>query len=58
MLNTTGYLSIGLAAILSEQVNAIAGGGSLISFPALTAMGLPAVIASMSIIIALIPGFL
>jgi hypothetical protein len=32
MLSTTGYLSIGLAAIVAGLVNAVAGGGSLIRF--------------------------
>src|SRR5437763_5323749 len=45
----------GLAAGL---VNAIAGGGSLISFPALVAAGLPAVTASVTNTIALCPGYL
>jgi F0F1-type ATP synthase membrane subunit c/vacuolar-type H+-ATPase subunit K len=33
MLSATGYLAIGLAAIAAGLVNAIAGGGSLISYP-------------------------
>ena len=44
----------GLAAGL---VNAIAGGGSLISFPALVAAGLPAVIANITNTVALCPGY-
>ena len=45
----------GLAAGL---VNAIAGGGSLISFPALVATGLPAVTANITNTVALCPGYL
>ena len=45
----------GLAAGL---VNAIAGGGSLISFPALVAVGLPAVTANITNTVALCPGYL
>ena len=44
----------GLAAGL---VNAIAGGGSLISFPALVAAGLPAVTANITNTVALCPGY-
>lgn len=38
-------------------VNALAGGGSLISFPALLAAGLPAVVANVTNTIALLPGY-
>jgi len=44
----------GLAAGL---VNAIAGGGSLISFPVLVAAGLPAVTANITNTVALCPGY-
>src|SRR6266550_4290095 len=44
----------GLAAGL---INAIAGGGSLISFPALVAAGLPAVTANITNTVALCPGY-
>ena len=44
----------GLAAGL---VNAIAGGGSLISFPALVATGLPAMTANITNTVALCPGY-
>jgi uncharacterized membrane protein YfcA len=46
------------AAIVAGAVNAIAGGGSLITFPALIAAGLPAVTASVTNTIALCPGYL
>lgn len=39
-------------------INAIAGGGTLISFPALTAAGIPAVAASVTNTVALSPGYL
>ncbi len=39
-------------------VNAIAGGGSLLSFPALIAAGLPALLANMTNTVALSPGYL
>lgn len=46
------------AAVAGGAVNAIAGGGSLITFPALVAAGLPAVAASATNTIALCPGYL
>jgi uncharacterized protein len=39
-------------------VNALAGGGTLITFPAMVAMGLPSLVANVSNTIALCPGFL
>lgn len=49
---------IGLAALAAGAVNAIAGGGSLITFPVLLASGLPAVTASMTNTVAMCPGYL
>lgn len=49
---------IGLAAAAAGAVNAIAGGGTLISFPALTAIGIPTVAASITNTVALTPGYL
>ncbi|EDY38332.1 conserved domain protein, putative [Cyanobium sp. PCC 7001] len=48
---------IALAAVLAGLVNAIAGGGSLISFPVLTAVGLPPVVANVTNTVALLPGY-
>jgi uncharacterized membrane protein YfcA len=39
-------------------VNALAGGGTLISFPALVAAGIPAVAANVTHTVALVPGYL
>ncbi|MGD0006844.1 MAG: TSUP family transporter, partial [Anaerolineaceae bacterium] len=39
-------------------VNALAGGGTLISFPALVAAGIPAVAANVTNTVALVPGYL
>jgi uncharacterized membrane protein YfcA len=50
-------LIVTLAAVAAGFVNAIAGGGSLISFPALTAVGLPAVMANVTNTVALLPGY-
>jgi uncharacterized protein len=52
------YVFVGLAAMAAGAVNALAGGGTLISFPVLTAVGLPAVAANMTNTIALVPGYL
>jgi len=46
------------AALAAGAVNAIAGGGSLLTFPALVAAGLPAVTASVTNTVALCPGYL
>ena len=51
------WLVIALAAAAAGAVNAIAGGGTLISFPALTALGLPAVTANVTNTVALTPGY-
>jgi uncharacterized protein len=49
---------VGGAALAGGAINAIAGGGSLITFPALIACGLPAVVASATNTVALCPGYL
>jgi uncharacterized membrane protein YfcA len=46
------------AALAAGAVNAIAGGGSLLTFPALVAAGLPQVTASVTNTVALCPGYL
>jgi uncharacterized protein len=43
---------------LAGAVNAVAGGGSLISFPALLAVGQPAVTANVTNAVAVVPGYL
>ncbi len=52
------YVFIGLAALAAGAVNALAGGGTLISFPVLTAVGVPPVIANITNTVALCPGYL
>lgn len=52
------YLLVGLAAIAGGAVNALAGGGTLITFPVLMALGLPAVPANITNTVALCPGYL
>lgn len=47
---------LALAAVGAGAVNAIAGGGTLITFPALTAVGVPPLNANMTNAVALVPG--
>jgi uncharacterized membrane protein YfcA len=49
---------VGLAGLGAGAVNAMAGGGSLISFPALVAVGVPTVAANVTNTVALCPGYL
>jgi len=52
------FLLLALAALVAGMVNAIAGGGTLITFPTLAAVGVPPVAASVTNAIALCPGYL
>jgi len=45
-----------LAALAAGFINAIAGGGTLISFPVLLAVGIPPVVANVTNTVALVPG--
>ena len=58
MLSGVDYILITLAAMGAGLVNALAGGGTLISFPMLIAVGLPAVAANVTNTVALVPGYL
>ena len=52
------YVFVALAALAAGGINAIAGGGTLITFPALTLIaGLPAVSANITSTVALSPGY-
>jgi uncharacterized membrane protein YfcA len=48
---------LAVAALVAGAVNAVAGGGSLISFPALLAVGYPALTANVTNAVALTPGY-
>ena len=48
----------GLVAIAAGMINALAGGGTLISFPTLVALGVPEVAANITNTVALCPGYL
>jgi hypothetical protein len=52
------YLFAILAAVVAGFINAMAGGGTLITFPVLMAIGLPAVTANVTNTVALLPGYL
>ncbi len=52
------YIFAGVAAIAAGMINALAGGGTLITFPVLIAVGLPAVTANVTNTVALCPGYL
>ncbi len=52
------YLVLFAAAAGAGAVNAVAGGGTLISFPVLLGMGVPAIAANVTNAIALCPGYL
>lgn len=58
LLSGLDLASVALAAVGAGLVNAIAGGGTLISFPALTGVGVPAVAANVTNTVALTPGYL
>src|SRR3990172_5282071 len=51
------FILIGLGAVAAGAVNALAGGGTLITFPLLVAVGLPAVAANVTNTVALCPGY-
>lgn len=57
-MSITDLIIAAIAAMGAGVVNAIAGGGTLITFPVLTALGLPAVVANVTNTIALSPGYL
>jgi uncharacterized membrane protein YfcA len=51
------YLLIAAAALAAGMINALAGGGTLITFPMLTAVGIEAVTANVTNTVALCPGY-
>ncbi len=57
-MNGLDFLLIGIAAVAGGLVNALAGGGTLITFPMLTAVGVPPVSANITNTVALCPGYL
>ena len=57
MLSGSEVVIAGLAALAAGMVNAIPGGGTLISFPTLVALGVPDVVANITNTVALCPGY-
>jgi uncharacterized protein len=57
MLTGFDFVLVGFAALLAGAINALAGGGTLITFPMLTAVGVPAVMANVTNTVALCPGY-
>ena len=57
MLTPIQYILAALAAVAAGAVNALAGGGTLITFPMLTFLGIPAVTANVTNTVALCPGY-
>ena len=58
MLTVPDLLLAAFAAVAAGAVNALAGGGTLITFPILTFLGIPAVTANVTNTVALSPGYL
>ncbi len=58
MSNFVDFLVVWLAALAAGAINALAGGGTLITFPTLLAAGLPAVAANVTNTVALCPGYI
>lgn len=56
-LSAANLAVIGAAAVAAGTINAVAGGGTLVSFPALTAVGIPTVSANITNTVALSPGY-
>jgi uncharacterized protein len=58
MPNGLDLVLVGLAAIVAGAINALAGGGTLITFPMLLAIGVPPIVANVTNTVALCPGFM
>jgi hypothetical protein len=58
MLNFLHYALAAAAAFLAGGINSVAGGGTLITFPALVGLGLPAIAANTTSTVAIWPGSL
>lgn len=57
-IDSLDLILVALAAMAAGAVNALAGGGTLITFPVLVAIGIPAVAANVTNTVALCPGYL
>src|SRR5688572_29005009 len=57
-MDVTRLLLVVIAAAIGGAINSIAGGGTLITFPALVGLGIPAIVANATSTVALWPGAL
>jgi uncharacterized protein len=58
MISGLDFVLVGFTAVVAGAINALAGGGTLITFPTLLAMGIPPIVANVTNTVALCPGFL
>jgi uncharacterized protein len=58
MLSGLDFIVLGFAAVAAGAINALAGGGTLITFPTLLALGVPPITANVTNTVALCPGFM
>ena len=58
MTSEWDFVYVGLAALFAGAINAVAGGGTLLTFPVLGAVGIPMVAANVTNMVALSPGYL
>jgi uncharacterized protein len=58
MLSGLDFILLGFAAVAAGVINALAGGGTLITFPTLLALGVPPITANVTNTVALCPGFM
>jgi hypothetical protein len=58
MLSGFDFVAVGCAAVAAGAINALAGGGTLITFPTLLALGVPPITANVTNTVALCPGFM
>lgn len=58
MLSGLDYVLVGFAAVAAGAINALAGGGTLITFPTLLALGIPPITANVTNTVALCTGFI
>jgi uncharacterized membrane protein YfcA len=56
-VDISGYLAAGAAAFAGGIMNSLVGGGTLLTFPTLLALGVPAVAANVTNTVALCPGY-
>ena len=57
MISALDFLILFAAALAAGLFNALAGGGSIFTFPALVAIGVPPIVANVTNTVALCPGY-